>query len=297
MSLRQVPLETLNAADKWGFVADLGDIFEQSPWVAEAVFRQRPFATLASLYEAMMHEVSATDPAQQLALITAHPDLAGRAARQGSLSAASQMEQSSTGLDRLSDEEFDTFHRLNNDYRRKFGFPFIICVRRHSKASILQEFARRLQNIREAEIATALSEIFRIAALRLDQRVSALDRLRVHGRLSTHVLDTHSGRPAAGVAVELLELSGGGDDRLIAHATTNADGRTGAALIHQRPVPIGTYELRFAVGDYFARRNVALAAPPFLDIVPVRFSVAEPEGHYHVPLLVTPWGYSTYRGS
>ena len=297
MSLRQVPLETLNAADKWGFVADLGDIFEQAPWVAEAVFRQRPFATLVSLYEAMTREVDAADQAQQLALINAHPDLAGRAARQGSLSAASQSEQSSTGLDRLSDDEFDTFHRLNEGYRSKFGFPFIICVRRHSKDSILRQFEHRLRNGKDAEIATALAEIARIAALRLDQRVSAADRLQVHGRLSTHVLDTHSGRPAAGLAVELRELADAGDDRLIAHATTNADGRTDAPLIHQRPLPIGTYELRFAVGDYFARQQVPLAAPRFLDIVPVRFSVAEPEGHYHVPLLVTPWAYSTYRGS
>jgi 2-oxo-4-hydroxy-4-carboxy-5-ureidoimidazoline decarboxylase len=297
MSLRQVPLETLNAADKWSFVADLGDIFEQAPWVAEAVFWQRPFAKLASLYEAMTREVDAADQAQQLALINAHPDLAGRAARQGSLSAASQSEQSSTGLDRLSDHEFDTFHRLNEGYRSKFGFPFIICVRRHSKDSILRQFEHRLRNGKDAEIATALAEIARIAALRLDQRVSAPDRLQVHGRLSTHVLDTHSGRPAAGLAVELRELADAGDDRLIAHATTNADGRTDAPLIHQRPVPIGTYELRFAVGDYFARQQVPLAAPRFLDIVPVRFSVAEPEGHYHVPLLVTPWAYSTYRGS
>jgi 2-oxo-4-hydroxy-4-carboxy-5-ureidoimidazoline decarboxylase len=295
--MRQVSLETLNAADKWSFVADLGDIFEQSPWVAEAVFRQRPFATLTSLYEAMTREVSACESAQQFALIDAHPDLAGRAARQGSLSAASQIEQSGTGLDRLSDEEFDTFHRFNNDYRSKFGFPFIICVRRHSKDSILREFERRLRNARDTEIATALTEIFRIAALRLDQRVSAPDRLKVHGRLSTHVLDTHSGRPAAGVSIELLELTGAGDHRLIAQTTTNAEGRTDAPLLHQRPVPVGSYELRFAVGEYFARRNVPLAAPPFLDVVPVRFSVAEPEGHYHVPLLVTPWGYYTYRGS
>src|SRR4051812_6441884 len=149
----QVSLETLNAGDKWSFVADLGDIFEQSPWVVEAVFRLRPFATITSLYEAMTREVSASDPAQQLALINAHPDLAGRAARQGSLSAASQLEQASTGLDRLSDEEFDSFHRLNDDYRNKFGFPFIICVRRHSKNSILREFQRRLQNSNTAEIA------------------------------------------------------------------------------------------------------------------------------------------------
>ena len=83
----------------------------------------------------------------------------------------------------------------------------------------------------------------------------------------------------------------------MASAVTNADGRPAAPLIADRPVPIGRYELAFAVGDYFARRGAALADPPFLDIVPIRFAVAEAEGHYHVPLLATPWSYATYRGS
>src|SRR6266566_4692577 len=108
---------------------------------------------------------------------------------------------------------------------------FIICVRRHSKDSILQEFERRLQNTMAAETETALGEIFRIAALRLDQRLEAADRLEVHGRLSTHVLDTQAGRPAAGVAVELVELSANGEQHVIARAMTNRDGRTDEPLI------------------------------------------------------------------
>ncbi len=125
----------------------------------------------------------------------------------------------------------------------------------------------------------------------------AADRLAVHGRLSTHVLDTHAGRPAAGLALELAELDGSGAGRVVARAATNADGRTDAPLIAGRPVPIARYELRFAVGDYFRARGVPLADPAFLDLVPIRFAVAEPEGNYHVPLLVTPWSYATYRGS
>ncbi|MGQ3270428.1 hydroxyisourate hydrolase [Hydrogenophaga sp.] len=119
---------------------------------------------------------------------------------------------------------------------------------------------------------------------------------RVNGRLSTHVLDTHAGRPAVGIAVELYEFA---DDRAhrVATATTNADGRTDAPLIGGRPLPIGRYELRFAVGDHYRSRGIEQGDPPFLDIVPLRFSIAEPEGHYHVPLLCTPWSYSTYRGS
>ena len=152
-------------------------------------------------------------------------------------------------------------------------------------------------NSAAAEQDTALNEIVRIAALRLDSQVSAPDRLKVHGHLSTHVLDTYHGRPAAGVALELLELSVAGEDRVIVSGATNDDGRTDRPLIEGRPLPIGRYELRFALGGYFSRSGVALPDPPFLDIVPVQFQIAEPEGRYHVPLSATPWSYSTYRGS
>src|SRR5262249_32443100 len=131
----------------------------------------------------------------------------------------------------------------------------------------------------------------------LDQRVAASDRLPVQGRLSTHVLDNFHGRPAPGIGVELFELSRSEERRLVTRAVTNTDGRTDAPLIGGQPIPIGRYELRFALGAYFAKSKAALADPPFLDVVPIRFAVAEPEGHYHVPLLCTPWSYTTYRGS
>src|SRR2546425_384385 len=292
-----VSLDQLNAADDAQFLAGLGDIFEHAPWVAGVVHGQRPFATLASLHDAMTTAVRSAEADRRLALVNGHPDLAGKAARAGAMTADSKAEQSSAGLERLSEDEFARFHRLNEAYRKKFGFPFIVCVRRHTRDSILRQFERRLTHDAATELDAALSEVFRITALRLDQRVSAPDRLKVHGRLSTHVLDTHGGQPASGVSVELVELSDAEERRLIERAVTNRDGRTDRALIDGRPIPIGRYELRFAVGDYFARRGVPLADPAFLDVVPVRFSVAEPEGHYHVPLLVTPWSYSTYRGS
>jgi 2-oxo-4-hydroxy-4-carboxy-5-ureidoimidazoline decarboxylase len=295
--MAKIPLASLNAADDAGFMAALGDVYEHAPWVAQAVSRQRPFATLAALHAGMMAAVRGAPPDRQLALIKGHPDLAGKAARAGAMTADSKAEQTSAGLERLSEAEFAQFHRLNSAYREKFGMPFIICARRHTKDSILQEFERRLQNSKAAETETALGEIFRIAALRLDQRLEAADRLEVHGRLSTHVLDTHSGRPAAGVTIELVELSTNGETRTIARATSNHDGRTDAPLIGGQPLPIGRYELRFHVSDYFGPMGVQQDDPPFLDVVPVRFAIAEPEGHYHVPLLVTPWSYSTYRGS
>jgi 5-hydroxyisourate hydrolase len=116
------------------------------------------------------------------------------------------------------------------------------------------------------------------------------------GRLSTHVLDTVHGRPAAGVAIELYAVDGD-TRRLVARAATNADGRTDAPLMSGEGFRAGEYELVFHVGDYFRALGVAAAEPPFLDRVPIRFALAEPDGHYHVPLLVSPWSYSTYRGS
>jgi hydroxyisourate hydrolase len=111
------------------------------------------------------------------------------------------------------------------------------------------------------------------------------------------VLDTAHGRPAAGVGIELVRLDG--DDRTpLKTVATNADGRTDAPLIGGEPLRIGTYELTFHIGAYFAAQTpAAVADPPFLDVVPIRFAIAEPEGHYHVPLLATPWSYTTYRGS
>lgn len=143
----------------------------------------------------------------------------------------------------------------------------------------------------------AIGEIGRIAALRLTKLLADPEPLQAHGRLSTHVLDAHAGLPAVGVEVELVELSRYGDSRHIMSALTDEDGRTRPALIEGRPLPIGTYQLCFKMGAYYASRGVSLGDPPFLDAVPLRFGISEPERHLHVPLLVTPWSYTTYRGS
>jgi 2-oxo-4-hydroxy-4-carboxy-5-ureidoimidazoline decarboxylase len=293
----QTRLSDLNACSKADFVAALANVFEYSPWIAEKAAGARPFAGVAQLFEAMKAAVARAPSELRLALIRAHPDLADKTQRAAGLTAESGAEQNSVGLDRLSDAEYRAFERVNNAYRAKFGFPYIICVRRHGKDSILSDFERRLPNDTATEISASIAEICRIAALRLDQLVASDDRLPVHGRLSTHVLDTHSGKPAAGIPLELIELSALGEHRVVARTLTNHDGRTDQPLIGGRPVPIGNYELRFKVADYFASKNVPLSDPPFLDSIPLRFSVADPEGHLHVPLLVTPWSYATYRGS
>ena len=295
--MSQSTLSELNACSKDDFVAALANIFEHSPWIAEQAASMRPFAGVNQLFDAMIAAVERAPSELRLALIKAHPDLADKTQRAAGLTAESSAEQNSVGLDRLSDAEYVAFERVNNAYRSKFGFPYIVCVRRHTKDSILRDFERRLPNDARTETQKSIEEICRIAALRVDQLVLSDDRLQVHGRLSTHVLDTHGGRPAAGMAIELVELSELGASRVVTRAITNADGRTDRPLIGDRPVPIGRYELTFSVGDYFARRQVAISDPPFLDSIPLRFSVSEPEGHLHVPLLVTPWSYATYRGS
>jgi 2-oxo-4-hydroxy-4-carboxy-5-ureidoimidazoline decarboxylase len=295
MSLK--PLSELNACSKEDFVSALANIFEYSPWIAEEAAAGRPYQGVTQLFDAMKSAVDRAAPELRLALIKAHPDLANKTQRAAGLTEESSAEQNSLGLDRLSDAEYEAFERVNNAYRAKFDFPYIVSVRRHTKDSVLRDFERRLPNDLATETQTSIGEICRIAALRLDLLVTSEDRLKVTGRLSTHVLDTHSGRPAEGIAVELVELSNLGVARVVTRTVTNSDGRTDAPLIGGRPVPIGRYELTFKVGRYFAARGVPMSDPPFLDEIPLRFSVSDPEGHLHVPLLVTPWSYGTYRGS
>lgn len=115
--------------------------------------------------------------------------------------------------------------------------------------------------------------------------------------LSTHVLDTVRGGPAEGVTIELYVIDKDGRRAPVSRVVTNADGRTDAPLIAAAHARVGTFELVFHVGDYFRRSGARTADPAFLDAIPIRFSIADPEAHYHVPLLVSPWSYSTYRGA
>ena len=116
-------------------------------------------------------------------------------------------------------------------------------------------------------------------------------------RLSTHVLDTASGKPAAGLRLSLLRLDENGNAALVSRHRTNRDGRTDTPLLAGDTLETGRFRLSFEVGDYFRAAGAVLADPPFLDVVNVDFGIADAAGHYHVPLLVSPWSYSTYRGT
>jgi OHCU decarboxylase len=162
----------LNGLGHPAFVSALGPMFEDSPWIAEQTWSKRPFKDLKAIHSALCETVRSSALEAQLSLIRAHPDLVSRAAMAGTLSPASTSEQASAGLDRLTAEEIALFQKYNNQYREKFGFPFVICARLNKKEAILGGFVLRLNNSREAEIHTALEEIFKIAWLRLSDVLS-----------------------------------------------------------------------------------------------------------------------------
>jgi OHCU decarboxylase len=168
----KITLATLNELGQPDFIRIIGPVFEHSPWIAKSTWPQRPFADLEILHRALCTTVEHSGETEQLALIGAHPDLVGRAALAGTLTRESTGEQASAGLNALSPAEVALFQKQNAAYQNQFGFPFVICVRLNKKEAILAGFERRLQNSREAEIKTALEEIFKIAKLRLQDLIA-----------------------------------------------------------------------------------------------------------------------------
>ena len=163
-----IALSKLNEMSNDEFVATLKDIFEHSPWVAEDVVEQRPFKSVRSLHSAMVQAVADASKRSQIELICAHPELAGKAALAGELTDSSTAEQAGAGLDTLSKEEFEQFHELNDSYKTKFGFPFILAVKGHDKHSILKAFQSRLDNDADQEKIEALRQIGEIGRFRLE---------------------------------------------------------------------------------------------------------------------------------
>jgi OHCU decarboxylase len=164
-------IASLNASSREDFVAALAGIWEHSPWIADRAWNQRPFGSSGDLLSAMWSTVLAASPEEQLALIVAHPDLAGKLARANRLTAESAGEQAGVGLDALTDEERSAFDARNTAYRERFGFPFIICAREHTKSTILAAFDARLHHSQEAEISEALEQIRRIAKFRIQDLI------------------------------------------------------------------------------------------------------------------------------
>ena len=162
-------LEHLNTCAPEVFCAELADIWEHAPWVTRGVVDQRPFASVDALHAAMVGVVAALDEPGRVAFYAGHPELAGEDARRGTMTDASIAEQGTLALARLEAHEAERWRALNEAYRARFGFPFILCIRRHTRDSALRAFAQRLQHERATELATALDEIAAITRLRLDR--------------------------------------------------------------------------------------------------------------------------------
>jgi 2-oxo-4-hydroxy-4-carboxy-5-ureidoimidazoline decarboxylase len=169
----KITVPEANRLDREEFVRKFGSVYERSPWVAERAWREHPFEASEDLSRALWRAVDEASRGRQLDLIRAHPDLAGKAAVAGELTPQSEREQSSAGLDRLSPEEYERFTDVNAAYREKFGFPMVVYVREHTKDSILTQAEARLANTRERELETALEEIQKIAASRLQELIES----------------------------------------------------------------------------------------------------------------------------
>lgn len=162
-------MASINAMDRAGFVEKFGGIFERSPWVAEAAWDSKPFASLDDMHAAMVSVVKFASLPRQLALLQAHPDLAGKEAQAGAMTASSVSEQASAGLNALSPAEMKQISDNNAAYKQKFGFPFIIAVRMHTKEGIFFDFAQRLRNDTQTEYANDLQNVYAITRLRLEK--------------------------------------------------------------------------------------------------------------------------------
>ncbi len=283
-------LDQLNAMPVADFVTALDGVFEHAAWVAEHAARSRPFATVIELHDALMAAVHAAPADVRLGFLRGHPPLSPKALADPGLTASSRSEQGGLGMTSLGDR-LAAFETNSAAYEARFGFPYIVCVRRQTPPFVLKGLERRLANTADQERAAALAEIGYITRLRLVDRVTGPGMPKTAGHLSCHVLDTARGKAADGIKIELFR-----EGRLILESVTNHDGRTEAPLLSGEPLRTGRYELRFHVEDYYAGwPNVT--DPPWYDVIPVRFGVSDPEGRYHIPLLLGAWTYTTYRGS
>lgn len=282
---KMITLGELSKLEKSRFVSVLGGIYEHSSWVVERLNSQE-FESLTKLAAGLRSIVDSASRDEKLALLRAHPDLACRAKV---LTNESQSEQKGAGLDCLTESELAKFTELNETYKSKFGWPFILAVKNATKRTILGAFEARVLNDSSTEFDECMNQVHKIAWMRLGGAVRAAPT----GFLTVHVLDTANGTPAAGMYVTLT-LPDGSTREFV----TNDDGRLpDGPAVKGAEFATGFYEWQFYVGDYFCAKSTKTAATPFLSVVPIRFGVDNCEDHYHVPLLCSPWTFSTYRGS
>lgn len=283
-------------------VSFLGDIYEHSSWVAEEFYMEylngkghdHGIENARDLFRAMNSIMEKSSDERKLALLRAHPDLCAKIDQLKTLTKSSQEEQSSAGLGSMTGEERDRFSSMNASYREKFGFPFILAARNATKFTVLSAIEGRLNLSKQIEYAGALFQVSKIAWMRL---LAAFDLKGRKGFLTCIVLDTGNGCPAEGMRVVLNRISPPEKAGFVKEFYINSGGRLDGPALKDDEFIVGVYEWTFYAGDYFARSNTKISGMPFLDVIPLRFGIDDPEEHYHVPLLVSPWSYSTCRGS
>lgn len=285
-------LDELNTFSTVQFKDALAPVFENAPWVAENVAMLRPFASVTALHKAMIAQLGVLPDEAQIAFLRGHPRLSPETLRRGT-TAESTVEQKSAGLETIDPDTAARLDALNDAYEARFGFPFILAVRRASTATILAAFERRLTAPPASERAEALTEIAAISWMRLLDRVSPAPT----GSVSTHVLDTVRAAPAAGLGVELWRRELDGTMLCLETFTTNANGASDHDLLGDGHLRAGVYEWRYDTSIYFARMGYPTVARTFLGKINVAFWVWNPEEPFHIPLLLTPGSYTTYRGS
>lgn len=321
----KIPLNVLLDLPPAEFLSALGGIYEKSPWIVEAFCNatlspnldasviQANKDTLSNvrlLFAAIEKFMRNSDKEKQLELLRSHPDLclkidaaSCREEQDIDITPESVHEQRRANLSSLTPEERSTFTSLNNEYKAKFPFPFILAVRNASKHTVLSALRGRIHGTLEEEVECALFQVNKIAWMRLLDIVDCPEGSDGHGGfLTCHVLDTANGIPASGMRIELFQWENGEEGvqrrRLVGSFVTNSDGRLDGPALAGKAFKEGTYEWNFYVGDYFAKYSSSrISGTPFLDVVPLKFGLDDPTEHYHVPLLVSPWSYSTYRGS
>lgn len=288
----KLSLAAANALSSEAFQDHFSGVFEHTRWVMERLEVQRPFASRAALLDAMERVLAEADDATKLALLQAHPVLGGAAARAGQVTAESAAEQAGHGLDCMAGAEERDFAALNAEYLERFGFPFIIAVKgQRDRAAILAALRRRTAADASAERATALAEVVNIARFRIEALLA--DDLAGRPKplsLSLHVLDTARGGPGTGLALAVHRVEGCVRGVKLGAGETDGAGRW--ALAAAEPLTPGLYEICFAAGAYQQR----FGADGFYDEITIRFRMVAEGGHYHIPLILSPFGYSTYRG-
>jgi 2-oxo-4-hydroxy-4-carboxy-5-ureidoimidazoline decarboxylase len=289
----RLALDGVNRMDEDAFVKTFGDVYELSPRFARAAFTKLPFATVTALHQAFVAAFAAAPREQQIKFLHDIFDLGDKQAKPAAVTDASRREMGASGINTLGAADQALLDALNKAYRAKFDIAFWICSRRNTVPTIFAEYMRRLNNNSlETELALAVRELSFITRLRIAETVTGPGMPQVYGDVTAHVLDATIGKPAGGVAVEIHEVWGE-KSRKVGSATTSVDGR--ATVMEGLPVPIGRYELRFAIGDYFRKRGAIPAAEaPFLDVVPMRTYVGKAEDSYHFPLIASPFGYTVH---